>query len=155
VRKCYGPATCNVVFRRASARPCQRIIRRGLCQWKGISLSQEHTFGLVAVSNVLPVRRSFNGFAMSAAALLSMNARPASDTPFTFQFSNSIGSPLKLRLAGFPRSAPANGKRRMRRIGRTVLWADSSFLLSAKLQTTARIPICQPIDKSGGSCLLD
>jgi hypothetical protein len=52
------------------------------------------------------VSRLFGEFAPTAAALLSTIARPVSASPFTFQFSKFIGSPMKSPRGGFPSSVP-------------------------------------------------
>jgi len=94
----------------------RRRAYRGVCRWTPFSLVGTRIAGLAAVSYWLLDSRLFSGFAATAAALLSTNARPVSDTRFTFRFSKFIVSPMRLRLDGLPSSARLNPSSRTRRI---------------------------------------
>src|SRR4029077_19104752 len=79
---------------------------RGVRRWTRFSLVGTRTAGLAAASHLVLDSRLFSELARTAAALLSMIARPANDTPFTSQFSKFIGSQMKLLRGGFPSSVP-------------------------------------------------
>ena len=97
-----------------------RRVYRGVCRWTRFSLLRTRTAGLAAVSDWLLGSRSFSGFAMTALALLSMNARPVNDTRSTFQFSNFIVYPMKSHPGGFPSSVLPSAWPETRRIDRPV-----------------------------------
>jgi len=107
-------------------------VYRGVCRWTPFSLVGTRIAGLAAVSYWLLDRRSFSGFAMTAAALLSTNARLVSDTRFTFRFSKYTALAMKLHRGGCPRDVPPSVWPKTRRIDR---------LATSQRQPTTR---CRP-----------
>ena len=98
----------------------ERRVYRGVCRWTPFFLNGHRIAGLAAASHWRLESRSFSMFATTAVAPLSMIARPANDTRFTFQFSKFIASPTRSQPGGSPSSVPPSTSPQTRRIDRPV-----------------------------------